>query len=138
MTKAGSFPLRLAAPPPGWEREVEVVVIGSGVAGLMVALTAATVGRVLIVTKAKLDAGSTSWAQGGIAAAIDRADDPEQHLDDTLVAGAGLCSERWTSAPVASAACTMRARPWPPSRVRERLPAASVSSRAPKLMSRAS
>ena len=94
MTKAGSFPLRLAAPPPGWEREVEVVVIGSGVAGLMVALTAATVGRVLIVTKAKLDAGSTSWAQGGIAAAIDRADDPEQHLDDTLVAGAGLCSER--------------------------------------------
>ena len=85
---------RLVAPPVAWEREVDVVVIGSGVAGLMVALTAATVGRVLVVTKAKLDAGSTSWAQGGIAAAIDLADTPEEHLDDTLTAGAGLCSER--------------------------------------------
>ncbi len=89
-----SFSTRLSAPAPTWDREVDVVVIGSGVAGLMVALTAATVGRVLVVTKAKLDAGSTSWAQGGIAAAIDLADTPEQHLEDTLVAGAGLCSER--------------------------------------------
>jgi L-aspartate oxidase len=89
-----AFSTRLTAPLPTWDREVDVVVIGSGVAGLMVALTAATVGRVLVVTKAKLDAGSTSWAQGGIAAAIDLADTPEQHLDDTLVAGAGLCSER--------------------------------------------
>ncbi len=88
------FPRRLAAPPVGWEREVDVVVVGSGVAGLMVALTAATVGRVLIITKAKLDAGSTSWAQGGIAAAIDLADTPEHHLVDTMTAGAGLCSER--------------------------------------------
>jgi L-aspartate oxidase len=88
------YPTQLLAPKPSWEREVDVVVIGSGVAGLMVALTAATVGRVLVITKAKLDAGSTSWAQGGIAAAIDLADTPEQHLDDTLVAGAGLCSER--------------------------------------------
>jgi L-aspartate oxidase len=88
------FATSLKCTPDSWNREVDVVVIGSGVAGLMVALTAATVGRVLIVTKAKLDAGSTSWAQGGIAAAIDLADTPEQHLDDTLVAGAGLCSER--------------------------------------------
>lgn len=89
-----SFPTRLVSAPPAWRREVDVVVIGSGVAGLMVALTAATVGRVLVITKAKLDAGSTSWAQGGIAAAIDLADTPEHHLHDTLVAGAGLCSER--------------------------------------------
>ncbi len=89
-----TFPTRLKAPSQTWEREVDVVVIGSGVAGLTVALTAATVGRVLVITKAKLDAGSTSWAQGGIAAAIDLADTPEQHLEDTLVAGAGLCSER--------------------------------------------
>lgn len=88
------YPTQLLAPAGSWEREVDVVVVGSGVAGLMVALTAATVGRVLIITKAKLDAGSTSWAQGGIAAAIDLADTPEHHLEDTLVAGAGLCSER--------------------------------------------
>jgi L-aspartate oxidase len=89
-----SYPTALASAPRGWDREVDVVVVGSGVAGLMVALTAATVGRVLVITKARLDAGSTSWAQGGIAAAIDLADTPEQHLDDTLTAGAGLCSER--------------------------------------------
>jgi L-aspartate oxidase len=88
------YPTELLAPKSSWDREVDVVVVGSGVAGLMVALTAATVGRVLVITKAKLDAGSTSWAQGGIAAAIDLADTPQQHLDDTLVAGAGLCSER--------------------------------------------
>lgn len=88
------YPRRLSAAPVTWQREVDVVVVGSGVAGLMVALTAATVGRVLIITKAKLDAGSTSWAQGGIAAAIDLADTPEHHLQDTLTAGAGLCSER--------------------------------------------
>jgi L-aspartate oxidase len=94
MTVTHRYPTELLAPKASWDREVDVVVIGSGVAGLMVALTAATVGRVLVITKAKLDAGSTSWAQGGIAAAIDLADTPEQHLDDTLVAGAGLCSER--------------------------------------------
>jgi L-aspartate oxidase len=94
MTVTHRYPTELLAPKASWEREVDVVVVGSGVAGLMVALTAATVGRVLVITKAKLDAGSTSWAQGGIAAAIDLADTPQQHLDDTLVAGAGLCSER--------------------------------------------
>jgi L-aspartate oxidase len=85
---------RLAHSTLAWERQVDVVVIGSGVAGLMVALTASRVGSVLLLTKAALDAGSTSWAQGGIAAAIDIADTPEQHLNDTLVAGAGLCSEQ--------------------------------------------
>ncbi len=94
MTLIHRYPTELLAPKSSWEREVDVVVVGSGVAGLMVALTAATVGRVLVITKAKLDAGSTSWAQGGIAAAIDLSDTPQQHLDDTLVAGAGLCSER--------------------------------------------
>lgn len=94
MTLMHRYPTELLAPKSSWEREVDVVVVGSGVAGLMVALTAATVGRVLVITKAKLDAGSTSWAQGGIAAAIDLSDTPQQHLDDTLVAGAGLCSER--------------------------------------------
>ena len=93
-SSSGALIGRLAAPEATWSRDVDVVVVGSGVAGLMVALTAARVGRVLLLTKAKLDAGSTSWAQGGIAAAIDLADTPGEHLEDTLVAGAGLCGEQ--------------------------------------------
>ncbi|MFD5316943.1 L-aspartate oxidase [Streptomyces sp. NPDC127098] len=84
----------LAAPGAGWAIEAEVVVVGSGVAGLTVALRCAAAGRrTVIVTKARLDAGSTRWAQGGIAAALGEGDTPEQHLADTLVAGAGLCDE---------------------------------------------
>ena len=54
---------------------------------------AASGAKVTVVTKAHLDDGSTRWAQGGIAAALGDGDTPEQHLDDTLVAGAGLCDE---------------------------------------------
>jgi L-aspartate oxidase len=49
--------------------------------------------RTVVVTKSRLDAGSTRWAQGGIAAALGEGDTPDQHLDDTLEAGAGLCYE---------------------------------------------
>ncbi|MFI1335401.1 L-aspartate oxidase [Streptomyces sp. NPDC020845] len=84
----------LRAPAPGWAIEADVVVVGSGVAGLTVALRCAAAGaKVTVVTKARLDDGSTRWAQGGIAAALGEGDTPEQHLDDTLVAGAGLCDE---------------------------------------------
>jgi len=62
----------LTAPPPGWTTSYDVVVVGSGIAGLTVALHAADVGRVLVVTKDVLAAGSTRWAQGGIAAALGR------------------------------------------------------------------
>ena len=93
----GRLPLRhrLLAPEPGWTTEVDVVVVGSGIAGLTTALAArrTTAGRVLLVTKTYLDAGSTRWAQGGIAAALGEGDTPEQHLEDTLVAGVGLCDE---------------------------------------------
>ncbi|MGW2185368.1 L-aspartate oxidase [Streptomyces sp. NPDC001667] len=86
--------IRLHAPRPGWSVDADVVVVGSGVAGLTVALRCAAAGAdVTVVTKARLDDGSTRWAQGGIAAALGDGDTPEQHLDDTLVAGAGLCSE---------------------------------------------
>lgn len=88
-----SLPARLCAPAPTWERTVDVVVVGSGVAGIMTALSAARGGSVLMLTKASLDAGSTSWAQGGIAAVIDLADTTEAHFQDTMVAGAGLCSD---------------------------------------------
>ncbi|MFJ5811783.1 L-aspartate oxidase [Streptomyces sp. NBC_01426] len=86
--------IRLHAPAPGWSLDADVVVVGSGVAGLTVALRCAAAGRrTVVVTKARLDDGSTRWAQGGIAAALGDGDTPEQHLDDTLVAGAGLCDE---------------------------------------------
>ncbi|MFF0450678.1 L-aspartate oxidase [Streptomyces sp. NPDC004609] len=86
--------IRLDAPPPGWSIAADVVVVGSGVAGLTAALRCAAAGlSTVVVTKARLDDGSTRWAQGGIAAALGDGDTPEQHLDDTLVAGAGLCDE---------------------------------------------
>ncbi|MGX1223565.1 L-aspartate oxidase [Streptomyces ambofaciens] len=89
MTSTG---IRLHAPAPGWAVAADVVVVGSGVAGLTAALRCEAAGlRTVVVTKARLDDGSTRWAQGGVAAALGEGDTPEQHLDDTLVAGAGLC-----------------------------------------------
>ncbi|MFE1435882.1 L-aspartate oxidase [Streptomyces griseoaurantiacus] len=86
--------IRLHAPAPGWALTADVVVVGSGVAGLTAALRCEAAGLdTVVVTKARLDDGSTRWAQGGIAAALGEGDTPEQHLDDTLVAGAGLCDE---------------------------------------------
>jgi L-aspartate oxidase len=87
------LPRRLVAPEPGWTVQADVVVVGSGIAGLTTALEARKAGRVLLVTKTLLDEGATVWAQGGIAAALDPEDSPEQHLADTLVAGVGLCDE---------------------------------------------
>jgi L-aspartate oxidase len=86
------LPRRLVAPTPGWTTEADVIVVGSGIAGLTAALRLRErVDRVLLVTKTVLSAGSTRWAQGGIAAALDPEDTPEEHLEDTLVAGVGLC-----------------------------------------------
>ncbi|HVB46035.1 MAG TPA: L-aspartate oxidase [Streptosporangiaceae bacterium] len=85
---------RLLAPAPGWTRTADVVVVGSGIAGVTAVLNAhlALPGKnVLLVTKSLLDEGSTRWAQGGIAAALGPGDTPEQHLRDTLTAGAGVC-----------------------------------------------
>ncbi|MFG2659081.1 L-aspartate oxidase [Streptomyces sp. NPDC048425] len=86
--------IRLHAPAPGWSVTADVVIVGSGVAGLTAALRCQAAGlRTVVVTKARLDDGSTRWAQGGVAAALGEGDTPEQHLDDTLVAGAGVCDE---------------------------------------------
>jgi len=91
VTRTG---IRLHAPAPGWSISADVVVVGSGVAGLTAALRCEAAGlTTVVVTKARLDDGSTRWAQGGIAAALGEGDTPEQHLEDTLVAGAGLCDE---------------------------------------------
>lgn len=89
-----SIALRLQAAEPGWTVRADVIVVGSGVAGLTAALRARALGRsVLLVTKAQVNEGSTRWAQGGIAAALSEDDSPEEHLHDTLIAGVGLCDE---------------------------------------------
>ena len=80
------------ADPALWRRDADVVVVGSGAAGISAALTAAAGGlRVLVVTK-DLVGGATPLAQGGLAAALGPGDTPAAHAADTLVAGAGLCS----------------------------------------------
>ena len=89
----------------GWETRADLVVVGSGVAGLTAALRAQELGlRVLVVTKGALDEGNTRWAQGGVAVVLpepgehDEGDSVEEHVRDTLEAGAGLCDEAATRA----------------------------------------
>ena len=69
----------------------DYLVIGSGVAGLSFALRAAEHGTVCVVTKKESAESNTNYAQGGIAAVMDPEDETEAHVEDTLVAGAGLC-----------------------------------------------
>jgi L-aspartate oxidase len=77
----------------GWQADADLVVVGSGVAGLTAALDAAALGlRVVVVTKDAADAGSTRWAQGGVAVVLGDVpgDSVAAHVSDTLAAGAGL------------------------------------------------
>ncbi|MBK6800045.1 MAG: L-aspartate oxidase [Novosphingobium sp.] len=68
----------------------DVIVVGSGAAGLTAALALAEKLKVLVLAKGELTGGSTSWAQGGIAAVLDAGDTFENHISDTMIAGAGL------------------------------------------------
>ena len=77
--------------PPG---SADFVIIGSGIAGLRAAIACAPAGRVVILTKSEPGAGSTGYAQGGIAAAVGADDSPERHAADTIAAGDGLADER--------------------------------------------
>ena len=87
-----ALPRRLAAAEPGWTETTDVLVVGSGVAGLTAALHLREAGlHVTVVTKVNIDDGSTRWAQGGIAAVLDPLDTPEAHAFDTEIAGVGLC-----------------------------------------------
>src|SRR5215470_11701213 len=72
----------------------DYLVIGSGVAGLSFALEAAKRGDVVLVTKRSRDESNTKYAQGGIAAVLAENDSFETHMNDTMVAGAGLSHDR--------------------------------------------
>ncbi|WP_447003626.1 L-aspartate oxidase [Saccharothrix isguenensis] len=83
---------------PLWEARADLVVVGTGVAGLTAALRARELGlRVLVLTKASGADGNTRWAQGGVAVVLpgehDEGDSVDAHVRDTVVAGAGLCDE---------------------------------------------
>ena len=80
--------------PKSRNRDAGVVVVGSGMAGLVCALSIAPRPVTLITKTPGLDSGSSLWAKGGIAAAVGPGDTPEEHASDTLSAGAGLSDER--------------------------------------------
>ena len=74
-------------------KQYDFLIIGSGLAGLSFALKVADKGKVAVLTKTKLENTNTSYAQGGIAAVTYQPDNYEKHIDDTLIAGDGLCNE---------------------------------------------
>ncbi len=74
--------------------ETDFLIIGSGIAGLSFALNAAKIGSVTIITKKEDKESNTNYAQGGIASVISKNDSFENHINDTLRAGTGLCHEQ--------------------------------------------
>ena len=75
------------------QTKTDFLVIGSGIAGLSFAIKAATIGKVILITKSNEDESNTKYAQGGIAAVWQNKDSIQKHIADTLDAGAGLCNE---------------------------------------------
>ncbi|MBI1369948.1 MAG: L-aspartate oxidase [Planctomycetes bacterium] len=71
----------------------DVLVVGSGVAGLSAAMSASAHSDVIVLAKSAMDLSNTAWAQGGIAAVVDEGDTTDSHIRETLEAGAGLCDE---------------------------------------------
>ncbi len=81
----------MASAQPTTALDFDVLIVGSGLAGLSSALLLSSKYRVAVITKRAVREGSSGWAQGGIAAVWDKTDSFAAHVDDTLVAGAGLC-----------------------------------------------
>jgi L-aspartate oxidase len=79
--------------PKHASHETDILIIGSGAAGLTLALRCAEFARVTVISKGSLKEGATFYAQGGIAAVLDDQDSVEAHVADTLVAGVGLCHD---------------------------------------------
>ena len=75
---------------PAASQSCDVLIVGSGAAGLTAALNLADRFRVTVLAKGALNDGSTAWAQGGIAAVLEEGDSFQAHVEDTMVAGAGL------------------------------------------------
>ena len=75
-------------------KETDILIVGSGAAGLTLAIRAADFCKVTVLSKSDLREGATFYAQGGIAAVLDEADSIESHINDTLNAGVGLCNPR--------------------------------------------
>ena len=88
-----------SSPPSAREHHCDVLILGTGAAGLATALSLPRELRVILLAKGPLAAGNTRHAQGGIAAVLDPTDSVESHVEDTLKAGGGLCDPevvRWT------------------------------------------
>src|SRR6478609_4160841 len=77
-------------------QQFDVLIIGSGLAGLSLALRTAAHNKVCLVSKRSINDTASDWAQGGIAAVLNDDDSVEEHVQDTLIAGAGLCDTQVT------------------------------------------
>ena len=81
------------------QHQYDVLIVGSGAAGLTLALRLPARARVAVLSKGPLQEGNTLYAQGGISAVLDQEDSIESHVEDTMEAGAGLCTRRWCAIP---------------------------------------
>lgn len=98
------LPTRLAVGPVAHRAETDVIIVGTGAAGMAAAIRVLDAGRrVTMITKGSLGDGSTAWAQGGLAAVTRPTDSLTDHLSDTLAAGAGLCEPDQVAELVAAA-----------------------------------